>query len=311
MDQEKWTTEQIEGYLRHSLSEPERAQLAAELDHNEQLRAEVTAYGQVLDGLDALHEQSLRDQMASWESAAGQSDTTALIAWYLEGKLRPDGEAYVSAQMAENPAFAKEVEAYRPLVEGMEAVQDERFRSQMQDWEAGLDTSPAANSPLKVVSRRPIWLRAAAAVGALLIAFASLYLYARVNYSGSALAQQYHQSPLSERTLGEAAPAAALLKERIDQAHRKLVAQDYNAAFMAFDSLMREIPRAPLDDFNQNLLLEQAGWNRLLAATAMDNPPIDVAAEAQRISQDTSHEYAEKAQQLLADMSTRWFQWAN
>jgi|AntRauTorckE5430_2_1112549.scaffolds.fasta_scaffold15942_1 anti-sigma factor RsiW len=311
MDEEKWTTAQIEAYLRNTLPREKEAQLTAELDENEKLRAEVAAYQQLVNGLDALQERSLRDQMAGWEPEAGLNDTTELIAWYLEGKLGPEGQAQVETRIAKNPAFKEEVEAYRNIIEGMEATQDEHFRSQLQSWEASLASDSTASSSLRVASRRPVWQYAAAAVGALLIAFTTLYLYAQVNYSGPALARQYYQAPLSERTMGEEAPATTALQERMDQAHQQLTGRDYNAAFMAFDSLIREIPRATLDSFNQNLLLEQANWNRLLAATAMDNPPVDVVSEARRISQTPGHEYQAQAKVLLEAIETRWFKWAN
>lgn len=311
MDEEKWTTAQIEAYLRNTLPGDQEAQLMAELNKNDTLRAEVAAYRQLINGLDALQEQSLRYQMAGWESEAGQNDTTELIAWYLEGKLGPEGQAMVETRIAKNPDFKEEVEAYRNIIEGMEATQDEHFRDQMQSWEASLAPDSTVSSALSVASRRPVWQYAAAAVGALLIAFATLHLYARVNYSGPALARQYYQAPLSERTMGEEAPATTALQERMDRAHQQLTGRDYNAAFMAFDSLIREIPRATLDSFNQNLLLEQANWNRLLAAMAMDNPPVDVVAEARRISQASGHEYQSEAKALLDAIESRWFEWAN
>lgn len=311
MNEEKWTTAQIEAYLRNTLPEEEQAQLMAELQQDKLLRAEVDTYQRVLEGLDALQEQRFRNQLGRWKAEEALHDKTELITWYLNGQLAPDGQAIIETRIAEDPSFKADVEAYRDIIGGMAAVQDDAFRSQMQTWEADLPEASAPGNALKVVSRRPVWQYAAAAVGALLIALATLHLYVKVNYSGPALAGQYYQSPLSERTMGGEAPTARALQERIDLAHRQLAGRDYNAAFMAFDSLVRELPRTALDEFNKNLLLEQAAWNRLLAATGMDNPPIDVIAETRRISQSSGHEYQRQAKELLEKMETRWFQWAN
>lgn len=311
MDAENWTPEQIEAYLRQALPTPEQAKLKADLEQDEQLRAEVAAYQRVLEGLDALQEQNFRAQLDSWSAETAANDQTELITWYLEGQLKPEGQQVVEARMAADPAFREEVMAYRQLIGGMEAAQDEDFRNKLEDWEAGRAQQADSGNTLKVVSRRPLWQYAAAAVGALLIALSTFSLYLKVIYSGSALSRAYYESPISERTMGGENAESTPLQERMDFAHRQLIGKEYNAAFMAFDSLMREIPRSNLDDFNKTLLLEQAGWNRLLAATAMDNPPIDVIAEARRIRTTPGHEYAGKAEQLLNDLESRWYRWAN
>ncbi|MEQ8702624.1 MAG: hypothetical protein RIC19_01830 [Phaeodactylibacter sp.] len=311
MDAENWTTEQIEAYLRQALPAPEQAKLKADLEQDEQLRAEVAAYQRVLEGLDALQEENFRAQLDSWSAETATNDQTALIAWYLEGQLKPEGQQMMEARMAADPAFWEEVMAYQQLIGGMEAAQDEDFRSKLEEWEAGMAQQANSGKALKVVSRRPMWQYAAAAVGALLIAFSTFSLYLKANYSGPALSRVYYESPISERTMGGENAESTPLQERMDFAHRQLIGKEYNAAFMAFDSLMREIPRSNLDDFNKTLLLEQAGWNRLLAATAMDNPPIDLIAEARRIRTTPGHEYAGKAEQLLNDLESRWYRWAN
>lgn len=307
MDAEKWTTEQIEAYLRHRLPEPGRSRLASELESDPGLRAEVAAYEQVLEGLDALQESHFSEYLAEWEAKAWLHDQTELIAWYLEGRLGPDGQTQIEDRIRQDPAFRTEVEAYQQLVGGMNAIRDDDFRAKMRSWESAVDTG----TRLKTVHRRPRWQYAAAAVGALLIALSSFYLYLQASYSGPALAKTYYEPPISERTLGEDRPASSPLQERINLAQQQLTGGNYNAAFMAYDSLMREIPRASLDDFNKNLLAEQARWYRLLAATGMAYPPIDLIAEARAIGQSPGHEYAEDARALLIDLKSPWYRWAN
>ena len=307
MDEERWTTAQIEAYLRQELPAQEKALFESELERSETLRSEVKAYQQVLDGLDSLHEQNFRMQLDQWNATAAQNDQAELIAWYIEGDLTPDGRGLVERQMAIDSKFKAEVDAYRLLIDGMEAVQDEQFLSQMKEWEKQATPAPA----LKVVSKRPMWQYAAAAVGAILIALSTLHLYLRVNYSGPALASTYYQSPLSERTMGEAATEVTPIQERLDFAHKQLIGKQYNAAFMAFDSLLKEIPRSNLDEFNKDLIQDQVRWNRLLAATAIDNPPIDLITEAERISQAPGNEYAPKALELLNDLKSSWYKWVN
>jgi anti-sigma factor RsiW len=191
MDAENWTTEQIEAYLRQALPAPEQAKLKADLEQDEQLRAEVAAYQQVLEGLDALQEENFRAQLDSWSAATASNDQTELIAWYLEGQLEPEGQKIVEDQMATDPAFREEVLAYQQLISGMEAAQDEDFRSKLEEWEAGMAQQSDSGKTLKVVSRRPLWQYAAAAVGALLIALSTFSLYLKVNYSGPALSRAY------------------------------------------------------------------------------------------------------------------------
>lgn len=304
----EWDIERIENYLRGRLPTEEAQRLQTAMQRDPALRQEVEAYQVLLDGLATLQTQELSKRMEDWENEHRTADDTEWITWYLEGRLAPEGERQIEARIAKDPAFAEEVAAYRQLLEGFDVAADQQFRQQMQSWETGSGEEKAPPR-LRAASRRR-WLQyAAAAAVALLITNISIYYYAQSNYTGPAITSNFYQAPLSNQTLGgEAAPPTAL-ENRFEYAHQQLQEESYTAAFMAFDSLIRAVPQAQLDDFNKTLLLEQAEWNRLLAAIGMDNPPIDPKAEARRISQQPGHEFAEpaaKVEQRLGSFLHRW-----
>ncbi len=299
----EWDIERIEKYLRGRLPTADRQRMQAAMQTDSALRREVEAYQVLLDGLDTLQTEVFSDQLADWETELRAADDTELINWFLEGQLTAAGNQQVEARIAEDPAFAEEVAAYRQLLQGFDAVADQQFRQQMEGWEKG-KAEGANQARLRAVSRRRWYPYAAAAAVALLIANISIYFYAQSNYTGPGITSTFYQAPLSDQTLGGEADASTALEGRFEYAHQQLQEQSYTAAFMAFDSLMREVPQAPLDDFNKTLLLEQAEWNRLLAAIGMDNPPIDPSAEARRISRQPGHEFAEPAAKVEKRLSS-------
>lgn len=308
MESKSWTPEELERYLRGELPEAEAAALQAQSATDEELAQALSDYGYLLAGLDELRGQSQKTEMQAWEAELSDMDDTELIAWYLEGELAPSGEALVEQRIAADTVFAQEVDSYRPLLNGFSELRGQNLRQKMQQWEAEQQTSPAT---LRVASKRPGWQYAAAAAVALLIATAALMLFARSQYSGPALATQFYQAPLAEGTMGGEAVDLSILQRQFAAAHQQLQQEVYNGAFMGFDSLLRQLPTAELDEFNRTYLKEQAEWNRLLAAVAMPAPPIDVRAEARRIAQQPDHEFAQAAAELENRLSSIWYQWAN
>ncbi|MCB0572746.1 MAG: hypothetical protein KDC66_23420 [Phaeodactylibacter sp.] len=301
--------EPIERYLLGQMEPAERVAFEALLQADEGHRAEVENYRRLFGGFAAIRSEAFRKLALLWEAEAdAASDEVELIEWYLNGQLQGPGRNAFEERMLSDEHLAGEVEAYRQLHYGFSAARSEVFRDKLEGWESA-KSSPVA---LKAASRRPLLYRiAAAAAAVLLLAGFGLNWYANSHYSRPALVASYYQPPRSETIMGNDQPTLTTIAQQFTRANELFQKQHYAEAYQAFDGLLGSLPAAGLDKFNHQYFLEQSEWNRLLAAMAMDTPPLDPAGEARRIAGADGHEFQAEAKRLSRQLQSVWYKWAN
>ena len=309
MPSEHYDIDTIERYLTHGMGKEERAAFEDRLQQDEGYRQELDAYQSVLGGFQALRGETFRRQMAGWEQqwAKAGNDDTELIEWYIQGELAGEARRQVEQRMQEDESFAREVAAYRQVHEGFEAARTEVFREKIVEWEKNTP-QPAA---IRVAARRPLWPRLAAAAAILLLLAFSFNWYLQANFSKTAIAGAYYRPPLDGATMGGEPTAEEAVSQSFQAAHRLFEQQQFPAAYQAFGALLARLPNAPIDELSRTNYRENSEWNRLLAALAMDTPPLDVPTEAQRIAATKGHEFQQQAQSLLRKLNAPWFRWVN
>lgn len=301
--------EKIDRYLTGAMPPGEQEAFEAELQQEEGYRSELAAYQRLYEGFTAARAESFRHQMPGWETSLAADSQVELIDWYLNGELHGPGLAAFEAHLERDEAFAREVNAYRQLREGFEAVAGEAFRGKIHAWEEAQPARPA----LRVASRRPLLYRLAGAAAVLLVLGLALHWYAQANYAHPALVASYYQAPRSETVMGNGSqPGLSEVAQSFEQAHALFQEPDFPAAYQAFDALLNNmLPSAELDNFNRQYYQEQAEWGRLMAVLAMPDPPFDARAEAKRIAAAEGHEFQPKAAALSRKMQSAWYRWAN
>ena len=309
MPSEHYDIDALERYLTHRMDGNERAAFENRLQQDEGYRQELAAYQSVLGGFQALRSESFQQRIADWEQQWAQANTedTELIEWYLRGELTGDARRQVEKRIGEDESFAREVAAYRQVQEGFEAARTEAFREKLTEWEKNTPQSAG----LRVAARRPLWPRVAAAAAILLLLAFSVNWYLQANFSNDAIVEAYYQPPLDGATMGGEPAAQEAVSQSFDAAHRLFKQQQYPAAYQAFDALLARLPNAPIDELSRTNYRENSEWNRLLAALAMEAPPLNVKNEAQRIASTEGHEFQKQAQSLLRKLEAPWYRWVN
>lgn len=309
MPSNNYDIEPIERFLLGQMEPGELAAFEARLLSDEGQRLEVSAYRQLFDGFAAVRSEVFRGQMQAWEAEGdAAADEAELIEWFWNGELQGPGRAAFEERLREDARLARETEAYGQLHKGFAGARSEDFRGKLESWEKAQSRQPE----LRVSARRPALYRiAAAAAAVLLLAAFGLNWYARHYYSAGSLAGAYYQPPRSETVMGEGQPGLTEIARQFAQANGLFQQGQYPAAYQAFDALLAILPTAALDNFNRRYYQEQSEWNRLLAALAMDDPPISPAEEARRIAGAQGHEFQAAARELSGKMNSAWYKWAN
>ena len=306
MPSHHYNTDTIERYLTHRMEEEELAKFEGRMQQEESLRQEVAAYRPMLEGFAALRSENFRQKMQEWEGewARANTDDTELIEWHLDGDLAGEARSRVEQRIEEDEAFAREVAAYRQVREGFSAARAASFRNKMEQWEK--EEAQPARPRLK-----PLWPRLAAAAAVLLLLGFGFNWYARANFSAGAIAEANYQPPLGGATMGDEPVAGDAISQGFEAAHALFEQKQYPAAYRAFDGLLAQLPAAPVDELTRTYLRENSEWSRLLAALAMEKPPMDVQAEALRIASISGHEFQEPAQALLRKLQSPLYRWVN
>jgi anti-sigma factor RsiW len=300
--------EKIDRYLTGEMPPGEQEAFEAQLQQEEGYRSALAAYQRLYEGFSAARAESFRRQISDWEARLAADSEVELIDWYLNGKLQGPGLAAFEARLERDAAFSVEVNAYRQLQEGFQAVAGEAFINKIHAWEAAPQQQPA----LRVAARRPWLYRLAVAAAVLLVVGLALHWYAQANYTHTALVASYYQAPRSETTMGNGSqPGLSEVAQFFEQAHALFQQPDFPTSYQAFDALLNMLPMADLDSFNRQYYQEQAEWGRLLAVLAMPDPPIDAQAEAKRIAAAEGHEFQQKAAEMSRKLHSVWYRWAN
>lgn len=303
-----YNIETIERYLRRQMDTSEQAAFESQLEAEEGYRQEVAAYQQLLEGFDAARSEDFIGKLEGWEAQAeAASDEVELIEWYWNGALQGPGRVAFEERLQQDAGFAAEVAAYRQLFEGFDAARSENFIGKLEGWEKSQTPKPE----LRVAGRRPLLYRIAAAAAVLLLIGFGLNWYATAYYSNAVLVADYYQAPRSEAIMGANQPGLTEIARQFEQANALFQEKQYPEAYQAFDALLATLPSATLDNFNRRYYREQAEWNRLLAALALDNPPINLKEEVDRIANTEGHEFQPAAQKLSRQLQSVWYKWAN
>lgn len=175
---------------------------------------------------------------------------------YLKGQLDEKAKQKMEEKIHSSPSFAAEVEAYRPLIEGFNALELEHFEEQMAQWERKHQQGGA----LKVVGKAQSksnrrWLSIAAAIALLLIP-AGILLFNNADQAGAAVAnneleafeQYFEPTPYQLVSRTAISPDEDEEKARLEAILNNAIsaynAKEYSTAIDLFSAYVAEKPES-------------------------------------------------------------------
>ncbi len=307
MEENNTRLEQIERFLTGAMAAPERADFDRLMAEDETLRAAVSDYSTLIGGFNQMKEVAFQAQMQEWNQAWASSDEAEWIEAYVKGDLHPELENKISARLKTDTALATRVAEYKQLISGFSSMQDQAFANKLQEW----DKSHAEDKkPATVRSLRPVFMRIAAAASVLLVLGIGFNWYAQNNYTGTILAESYYQEPSTGNTLGGENSKDQLM-ELFEDAHREYTQGQYDAAVRNFDNLLVTLADSDLEDSARKYFEENAFWTRALALIAQGEDLTRAKASLYVIANNPDNEYQKKAEELLKQLDSVFYRWAN
>jgi hypothetical protein len=305
--------EQIIDYLDQRMDRVSKERFEAQLQGSASLSAEFEKYQLLVQGLAILGDNKFEQQLQSWETAwqSADSDDGELIDWYLNGQLGEKGALWVDERLETDQAFAQAFRKQKEISDGFELMRSQQFVDQI----AG---KKEESSPLRVASKnnkrkRSFQIRRIAASALILIALSGLsYFYLHQQFHKTSISLSLYESPIGHNTLGNEAGENKLeLAKQMEKAHQLFEGHKYDEAFLSFNRILESIPQLQLDDFNRQYYTEEAEWYRLLAAQAMNTPPIGLQEESSRIANTRGHNHQEEARKLDKKLHSFWYNFIN
>jgi hypothetical protein len=215
------------------------------------------------------------------------------IEQYLRGSMTATERLDFEREMAADATLREEVEAYRRIFDGFQAARSEQFSQKLLQW----DAEPAQPSAAKVVSIRRFLRPLAAAAALLLMVGIGLRWYAVRHYSNEAIVESMYAAPNFSGLMGDAAQATeSSFMTFVKSGNRDVTNGLYGAALLKFDHALDILPEAGFDEFTQKYWRDNLSWSMALSRLAKGDPQWEL--EVQRIANDNSHEYRQKALEL-------------
>lgn len=216
------------------------------------------------------------------------------IEQYLRGRMTETERLDFEREMAADAALREEVEAYRRVFDGFQAARSEQFADKLLQWDTDSEQAPMT---AKVVSIRRYLRPLAAAAALLLLVGIGLRWYAVKHYSNQAIVASMYVAPNLSGTMGDAGQASeSSFMNFVKSGNRDVTNGLYGAALLKFEHALDILPEAGLDEFTQKYWRDNLTWSMALARLAIGNPQWEL--DVQRIADDNSHEYRQKALEL-------------
>ncbi|GJM31889.1 MAG: hypothetical protein DHS20C18_08900 [Saprospiraceae bacterium] len=305
MEENNTKLEQIERFVTGVMEASEKVAFDQQIAGDEVLREEVMDYQNLLSGFSQIRENAFQTQIDTWNKDWVATDETEWIEAYVAGDLHPELLSRMEVRLEKNADLAAKVADHRRLMDGFSGIQEKTFAGKLQSWDK------EQPKPATIRSLRPIFIRIAAAASVLLLIGIGFNWYAQENYSGSALVADFYQEPSTGTTLGGNTGEKSQIAQLFANAHREFTEGQYNAAIRNFDNLLVAITDSELEDSARNYYEQNALWTRSLALISQGEDLPRAKASLQAIAADPDNEYQKKATDLLKEMQSIFYRWAN
>lgn len=221
-------------------------------------------------------------------------DILEKIEQYLRGRMTETERLDFEREMAADVPLREEVEAYRKIFDGFQAARSDQFAEKLLQWDAESDQ---AATPAKVVSIRHFLRPLAAAAALLLLVGIGLRWYAVKHYSDKAIVASMYVAPNLSGTMGDAGQASeSSFMTFVKSGNRDVTNGLYGTALLKFEHALDILPEAGFDEFTQKYWRDNLSWSMALSRLAKGDPQWEL--DVQRIANDNSHEYRQKALEL-------------
>ncbi|MAT54955.1 MAG: hypothetical protein CMN32_10790 [Saprospirales bacterium] len=235
---------------------------------------------------------------------------------YLRNQMDGESRRNFEARMAADEALQKEVETYRQLLTGLDALQDANFAAEVKQWAKSSQSKRSKTGSMKQKKRRqaktrqlnPMWRRIAVAASIVVIVFAAWMYFQGANQSNLQLAKNAYVAPMSSNTMGAQDDSGQVLVEQFEKGHSLFQEGKYEEAASALRDFITSVQnnKEAFDPLSRQFYLESAQWTVLLcdfATGKMDDEKMKKILSA--MSKKTNSDYGKKAKELLEALEKR------
>ncbi len=235
---------------------------------------------------------------------------------YLRKQMEEKTRRAFEARMKTDETLRKEVETYRQLFTGFDALQDANFAEEVKQWAKSSKVKSSKTGSMKQQKRRqaktrqlnPMWQRIAVAASIVVIAFAAWMYFQGSSQSNVQLAKKAYVAPMSAKTMGAQNDDGQVLVQQFEKGHSLFQEGKYEEAASALRDFITSVQnnKDAFDPLSRQFYLESAQWTVLLcdfATGKMDNEKMKKILSA--MSKKSNSDYSQKAKELLEKIEKR------
>lgn len=245
-----------------------------------------------------------------------KSFNIAEIEAYLRHQMDEETRRAFEERMRSDQALQQEVETYRQLLTGFDALQDANFAAEVKQWAKATSSKRSKTGSMKQKHRRqaktrqlnPMWRRIAVAASIVVIVFAAWMYFQGSSQSNVQLAKKAYVAPMSSNTMGSQDDAGQALVQQFESGHELFQQGKYEEAAEALKGFITSVQnnKDAFDPLSRQFYLESAQWTVLLcdfATGKMDNEKMKKILDA--MAKKTNSDYGKKAKELLEALEKR------
>lgn len=236
---------------------------------------------------------------------------------YLRKAMSEHARQTFEQHMSADPALREEVESYRKLLLGFDALRDEHFASQVKEWSKSKPSRISNKLFMRKTQHRlskerqlnPVWRRIAVAASIVVIAAVAWLYFGSASQTNLQLAKKAYVAPLSSTTMGTPAQTTgqALVSE-FERGHQLFQEGKYEEAANVLKGFISSVQnnKDAFDALSRQFYLESAQWTVLLCDFANGKISDDKMKKILNvIAKQPNSDYSKKAKELLVALEKR------